>query len=520
MALESCPVRRTKICISSPAPPLTPVKYVTCTAPAKRASPSAAAPAPPPAPPHAPPHVCRCIGRAHSHSRTRPAMALELRNLQPAIELATPTLESVEVPEWAASPASLSLRGSRAYHDVFRLPNAAAWLRDWVYGATRTLDPISRKSVDGATTESTTVFRIHDSLCITPSVSNHWVLVPSSSRDGFTVGFGYVAVVHNSLDWMSAQPGLSGRFAMDNATGETFMTARRESGNLIVAWTQSITTCERVRELLEYEAPAGIGKQPEKLLLRNSFYERRNCRLCGNAATIDQLPSPCTGPTFRKHDTAKGGGIHSLPRIYRRFRGGYFGVCVKTRFHYITGSCEQLGDPRIVPVFMDIRHGAAATNRKMLTKIAKQNASLAAAIASTTTSDTPSMLSDYPASMKNASRQSSLGHSSSDSIDPSSSSIASGIKKRRRGRCIENNPSELPGATQRRRNVDVVDRDTEDYDRICRNRASARKSNAQRKERIARQEAELEFLRDKRVPELENRIQALQQEQKALKARR
>jgi hypothetical protein len=157
---------------------------------------------------------------------------------------------------------------------------------------------------------------------------------PYQSLDGITVGLAYCQVVYDIVDRkMSVQSNEQpfGRFAMDENTGEVFITAFREDNVLYVGWTRSVSTCERVRESFLFHAPPVDGEFPDfsRIILRNSWFERRNCRICGLVDSSGTLAKPCVGGPLRGRlrNAVDFAGFHYKSR---RFRGDYFGTCVKT----------------------------------------------------------------------------------------------------------------------------------------------------------------------------------------------
>ncbi len=300
-------------------------------------------------------------------------------------------------------------------------------------------------------------------------------------------------VTINRLDECSVQPVPCGRFAMDEVTGEVFVTAWNESSLMTIGWTASVSSCERVRELFIFEAPRADGEPPGKPILRNSFYERRDCRLC-NPNT-----PPCRAPAARaravsRHDSA-GRYLFPLQNVYRRFRGCYFGVVVKSVYTPATRGRPQV--VAVVPVICDIRHGVASVARRLRINLRQSALSFGMGPAVGTRMLALEPRRSITARFIEALDSDSGGNASSET---SVCSTAAGSD------------------AKRIRNADNVhDRDSIVHLRKVRNRESAARTNEARKQRIAANKAELLELKTNRLPQLKLRLEQVRYENKRLK---
>lgn len=444
-------------------------------------------------------------------------------------------------PSWAFSQyvyslhksAPLSTRAARTEAQVFRLPNSNAAVRDWLY--TRPdVDAVGEDAFRNAAAESSTIFRMHPArpddpfVEISPTVSNHWLMVPVQSINGVTVGLAYLDVLYQRPgDDLRVPPLPVGKFAIEDATGEVFVTGWGDSDIMIVGWIQSIIKCERKRELLMFVAPALNGLAPEILLRRNSFYERRDCHLCGVGRSIFELPEPCSGVgRTLSDDPTKPAPLLNLATLYRRFRGAYFGFCVKTSYYEreVTGRI-------IVPVFIDVRQGLYLVKQRF-----KANLQLNVDFSLDCQNDGLFGLNPFSSSrlfiLKSSEPVTSHAinwDSPSDGKHKASSEACVETSKMKVGSNsaltdLDLNSSRASSersaspATRRRRRVGVddIDRDTLEFERIRRNRIAAEKSNKQRKLRLQKEKEELEKLKEYKM-ELEARQHQLRVENYVLR---
>jgi len=404
------------------------------------------------------------------------------------------------VPNWGGR---MQLQGNRDYRHIFRLPNKGGWIQKWVYSRVEPTEYVPECAVDNSTAESTTLFRQQAGMAI-PMMSSHWFLCPCQSLNGYTIGLAYMDITLNKLDQYCVGPQPIGRFVMDEESGEVFMTAwSNESKCMTIAWTQSVSSCERVREVLLFEASKFNGEPPGRCLLQNSFYERRDCKLCSVHSNYQEntIP-PCRAPAASAKTISKANPsdyIFPLQTAYRRFRGCFFGVAVKTVHNYgITTGCTPGANSfelnynsrieAIVPIVCDIRHGVASVTRRLRLNLRSSAITFGMGPRVTSrflgldarryiTANVPDGTSDI--------EQRSNGngnHSSNDSTSTDS-----------RGNCTDKE-------TKRRRNADTIfDRNTIGHQRKVRNRLSAQKTNKARKERIDRNKAELEDLKTNNI---------------------
>lgn len=406
-------------------------------------------------------------------------------------ELVTETPPTLTTPAWGLN---MSLQGNRDYQHIFRLPNKGGWIQNWVFSRGAEAELLPEAGIENSTAESTTIFR---ALALTaqamPMMSSHWFLCPFQSCNGFTVGLAYMDVTVDRLDECSVHPVPCGRFAMDEATGEVFMTAWNEASLMTVGWTASVSSCERIRELFIFEAPKKNGEPPGKPILRNSFYERRDCRICGRP----NIP-PCRAPAARaravsRHDSA-GKYLFPLQNVYRRFRGCFFGVVVKSVYSPGTRGPQIVA---AVPVICDIRHGVASVARRL--RINLRQSAFSFGMGPTVGAR---MLALEPrrgvtARFIEALDSDSGGNASSET---SACSTAAGSDAKR----IRNQDN-------------VHDRDSIIHLRKVRNRESAARTNEARKRRIAATKAELIELQTNRLPQLKLRLEQVRYENKRLK---
>ena len=403
-------------------------------------------------------------------------------------------------------------------------------VKEWVY--TRpTMEAIGEEAFEKSAIESSTIFRIESvdknrsSLLITPTVSNHWLLVPCQTINGYTVGLAYLDVLYERKDPGNCVPALKlGRFVLEDRTGEAFLTGWR--GNImIVYWIQSIIKCERVCEILLFQAPPVDGMKPKRLLLRNSFYERRDCRLCGRGPTVGSLGEACSGVNNRlSHDPTAPAPLTNMATLYRRFRGGYFGICIKTRYDQSPILQE------VQPVFVDVRHGLNVVKKRFKNSLRRNVAFVmdgASSVgffgvnprsgsrvmflrAAPVESGYPliAMPSDGDADdiSDDGSRKSGDPyHDSPQSVQQDISSIGS-------FECID----ARKGPRRRVRVEDDLNRRSLPHLRKVRNRESAARSNRIRKMRIEQTKNELQALKG-RIPGLEGRLRELHEENRSLR---
>lgn len=404
----------------------------------------------------------------------------------------------VWAPQWGLS---VDLQGYRDYSHIFRLPNMGGWIQKWVYSRGAETELVPEDALDNSTTESTTIFRcLPNFRQAEPVLSTHWFLCPFKSWNGFTVGLAFLDVQMADLTTTAVAPEACGRFAMDETTGEVFMTSWRAAESLmVVAWTQTISSCERVRELFTFEAEPVDGAPPGRVLLRNSFYERRNCRICGDVVGSNLNP-PCRAPARpRSVRKRRPDDLLPLQTMYRRFRGFFFGTCVKTRYHYTQrddGVSTVVPSSVPVPIILDIRHGIASVSRRLRLNLRRR------ALSFGTDPRVGMLLRPGRLSVNDYPTDSSTGTSEE------SSRTSSGPVARR-----------TPGEARRIRNSDaVLDRDSILHQRRVRNRESAARTNQARKMKLEANMRELEELKT-RMPVLYAKMQQLQLENTQLKAR-
>lgn len=439
-----------------------------------------------------------CTGAMdHSDDAGSTAAALILRvSLADGDTIVTPKTKTLCTPSWAMS---LSLEGDRDYEHIFRLPNKGGWIRKWVYSRAAHAELLPEAALANSTTESTTVYRANPSFgTALPTLSTHWFLCPYQSCNGYTVGLAFMDVSLNRLDALSIHPVECGRFAMDEASGEVFMTAYRDGG-MCIAWTQSISSCERVREILVFEAPPSDGIPPTRILLRNSFYERRDCRLC---LQFGARKPPCRAPAARARALSRVAApdyLFPLQTAYRRFRGSYYGTVVKTRFSYPrspTAMCSPTTHSVAVPIILELRHGIASIARRLKLNLRQSSFSFGV---------------DPRVSQRmlliDGTRAVSAAVDSDNSAESSECSARASPGR-----------SAAAGDAKRIRNADgVLDRDSILHQRKVRNRESAARTNEARKKRILANKAELEHLKCEKLPNLKLREQQLIYENRRLK---
>lgn len=485
-----------------------------------------------------------------------------------------------DAPPWAiaydaAHPQSnghFEVMGSRTYHSIFHLPNLGGVIRKWLF--TRpTIEAISEDSFSNSAVESMTLFRIERiddmlrSLMVTPTVSSHYMFIPCQTINGYTVGLAYLDTTYerdNRDDGMRdnrVPPLRLGRFVIDDSTGEIFCSAWIDN-LMVVAWTQSIIKCERVHEYLLFDAPPD-GTPPRNLLLRNSFFERRSCALCGHGNSIVNLPPPCSGVDNRRlsQDPANQmpNMLTNVASIYRRFRGSYFGVVLKTRY----GADRQPLSQQLVPVFAELKHGLHTVKMGFKNNLRK-NIELVLGAASNDgyfgvnpRSATKSSLlllkacnpvvSDYNEAVEKApedpaeigeSRQARKRRRSTSPLSVvREGSILSTEGDAQSSYSYENNESvgsyegqsaqnqqgsgNSPGTSgagpaRRKRSEDPLKRDSIMHKRKVRNRISAQKSNQLRKMMLDQKKAELAELK-LRLPRMQQYYQDLQRQNQELK---
>lgn len=299
-------------------------------------------------------------------------MALDTLSLSMPPDLASTAILATqglntEAPSWAIAHEAVhphhtglfEVTGSRTFNDIFRIPNMGGVIREWLF--TRpSMEAVGEDAFANSTAESATMVRIENlvqnrSILVTPTVSNHLLLVPCQTINGLTVGLAYIDVTYerdaNIRD--NRVPTLRlGRFAIDDATGETFLTGWSDNV-MVIDWTQSIIKCERVREILLFEAPPD-GTAPINLQLRNSFFQRRHCALCGIGDSINNLPPPCSGINKRiSQDPTRPPTVTNVGSLYRRFRGSYCGIVLKTPY----GPDRRPILQQLVPIIIDSRYG-------------------------------------------------------------------------------------------------------------------------------------------------------------------
>lgn len=363
---------------------------------------------------------------------------------------------------------------------------------------------------------------LHGRIALKASLSSHWFLIPYENINGFLIGLGYCLVVYDQLDRSMSANALDqpcGRFAMDEETGEVFMTAFRPDGLVFVGWTQSISTCQRVRELFLFVAPKEDGQEPHQLVLRNSFYERRNCRMCGLSNQAETLAPPCSGAPRRKTSNPVDFTGFSFPD--RRFRGDYFGICVKTLYDEKT---RRRLRSQAIPILVDIRHASTMVDAAL-----KQH--LRQSVVTQYSFGPRSVLVDLirPAAfLRNWYECMKASANPIDAImeridvNMPSSDDARGLKKSRKRQGIRKTGgndfvSDITKDVQRVRNSDTLDRETLRHERVRRNRAAAQRANMERKRRIEATTAELADLKENILPRMRVRVKDLREENIKLK---
>lgn len=454
------------------------------------------------------------------------------------------------------------------------------------------MEAISEDSFANSAVESMTLFRIEgldrsdQSVLITPTVSSHYLFIPCQTINGYTVGLAYLDILYERDSYgikdNRVPPLRLGRFVIDDATGEMFCTAWMDN-LMVVAWTQSIIKCERVREFLLFEAPKD-GTPPRSLLLRNSFFERRSCALCGLGRSISTLPPPCSGidnrrlsqdPASSAFNNNSSSSSHSssqrqvsrkltnIAAIYRRFRGSYFGVVLKTRY----GTDRQPQSQQLVPVFAELKHGlhtvkvgfknnlrknidfvlGGASNdgyfgmnpRSAAKSLLLLRASNPVEAYPSTTS--AAAITDAEASSHHHHDRLSRAGSVVPSSDDGDSSVHTGSFSshyQRMSRASSPSMSEMWSTTlssvtskqpqeqgvkdvnapKRRRSEDPLERDSVMHKRKVRNRISAQRSNKQRKLALDQKKADLERLKLLQ-PVLEKRLSELRKENEELRVK-
>lgn len=448
--------------------------------------------------------------------------------MPPEVESTTPLATQVVdsfVPAWARTPSGVTLKeygdpdyfkGQRSEADVYRLPNSSQVLRDWLY--TRPdVEAVDEEAFANCAVESSSIFRIEgfgqndSTILVSPSISNHWLLIPVQSINGVTVGLVYLDVLFQRQMADKCVPPLRvGKFAIQDSTGEVFVTGWTENF-MVVGWTQSIIKCERVRELLMYHAPKTNGVRPRNLLLRNSFYERRDCHLCGQGTSLDTLKPPCCGIStnilsdpYKQPLSTSRMRLTDVSTLYRRFRGGYYGVCSKAAY------CNGVMLSRdLVSVFIDVKHGLHSVKQRFRRNLERNcDFSLDCLFGLSPRSSSRLMFLKTSAPLASVYQLAKLSDGSGKrkmsrdrwdrgavanrsmnispiSLDPDTSGVSS-------------ERSTSPARTRRRVGVDEVDRNSIEFERKIRNRIAANKSNLCRKEKLAKEREELRMLKEKR----------------------
>lgn len=450
--------------------------------------------------------------------------------------LATQVLNT-EAPPWAVAHEALrphisghfEVAGSRSFNDIFRIPNMGGVIRDWLF--TRpTIEAVGEDAFANSTAESSTMLRIEGvfqdrNILVTPTVSSHLLLVPCQSINGLTVGLAYIDVTYerdaNILD--NRVPTLRlGRFAIDDATGETFLTGWSDNV-MVVDWTQSIIKCERVREILLFEAPPD-GGTPRNLMLRNSFFQRRHCALCGIGNSINSLPPPCSGINRRiSQDPTKPPTITNVASLYRRFRGSYCGIVLKTPY----GTDHQPVLQQRLPIIIDSKHGLHTVRTSFKNNLRK-NIDIVLGPSSSNgffglhpRSCTKVLLlrAGTPVAADeswDACDTTDGGFSRGSSVDPMHSESPMTVAKRETSMVDPN--QDFIDAPQRCRAEDSLNRESVLHKRKVRNRLSAQRSNKMRKIMLDAKKSELEDLK-LRLPGLRERLAQLKSENHYLRLR-
>eukprot|EP00170_Pyropia_yezoensis_P010110 contig_46092_g10148 len=269
-----------------------------------------------------------------------------------------------------------------SWRRIFRLPELSSWLRMWLLTPASDAEAVPVASLRAAAAEYSEVYRQPPGKApgvplelddMVPRLALTWLLLPTSSVNGLSLGLVWTDVAANALDGdpMVIGPAPSGRFALDEGTGELFATSWRPSNDtLVVAWTASVLSCERVRETIHFDAPAP-NTLPAHIIVRMTFHERRFCRLCGPTTgrsvpppDLSDLPPPCTGsPARRVSSPADFSGFG-----FQGFRGTYFGTVLLSRFAP-AGGTVQGGGPCLAQerrlISIRLRH-ARPERRRML----------------------------------------------------------------------------------------------------------------------------------------------------------
>lgn len=471
-------------------------------------------------------------------------MAALSMHMVPLAEHATLATKSVSshAPSWAVTSTAITtphtgnfeLPGQRSRQNIFRLPDMGGILHDWLYSRPE-MEAIDDEALYKSTTECSTIFRIQDfdpfngTIAVSPAVSNHWFLVPYQTINQFTVGLCYLDVTYQREDGGDNRvpPLQVGRFAMEDETGEVFACGWRDN-IMVVGWIQSVLKCERVRELMLFQAPPD-GQAPTNVLLQNSFYERRDCRLCGIGSSMATLPPPCSGISNRlSGDPTAPRPLVNVASLYRRFRGGYFGVVVKTRY----AAVPEQHYKELVPVYIDVRHGHFEL-RKRFTQSLKKNVNLVVTprrteslfgISPRTNSRLLLLKTNEPVRKSTVLEVNFLDEDDMEiRISPArrrrriDGGSASASPNHESSSDSQHGSADSPGRTMRVRNEDDLDRESVLHMRKIRNRESAARANAQRKKALQEKTQELKKLKTVVVPALEERERNLTAENEALR---
>lgn len=464
-------------------------------------------------------------------------MSSDLPLRMPAHLTATTTLATSSVDSAAPAWVSHDLINPYHLHDfesnvdrqprtIFRIPDMGGPISDWLY--TRpSLEAISEHSFLCSAIESTSVFRIegfthhHDSIQITPSLSSHWLMVPCQSINGFTLGLAFLDIIYQRKNPGNTIPPLPvGRFVLEDSSGEVFVTGWT-ANIMICGWIQSVIKCERKRELLLYKAPSQNGKRPTQVIMRNSFYERRSCHLCGNTQTFSSLPNPCSAINARMTTCPTGDQqLTNVASVYRRFRGAYFGICVKMMYR-----AGRICSKEVQPLFIDIRHGLPAVKRRFRSRLynnvvctgdaVKSLYGLHPATASKVLFFMPKPVkAGYPLIAMPDEQDDNVYHTNT--IDPKHRRSASPSSIRQHA-AAETYPLTVSQLTRRRQRVDDdVQRSSSHHQRKVRNRASAQRSNLRRKLKLQKDRQDLELFKGQ-LPTLRAKQQALLLENRRLR---
>ncbi|CAN8062986.1 unnamed protein product [Agarophyton chilense] len=445
--------------------------------------------------------------------------------------LATSSVDS-DAPLWVTNDIINPLHlpnfdhaAERRHRRIFRIPDRGGAIANWLYTRPEP-EAISEDAFRKSAIESTTVFRMEGlsrdghAITITPSLSSHWLMVPVQSLNGFTMGIAFLDILFQREKSDNTVPPLPvGRFVLEDATGEVFVTGWTDD-IMICGWIQSVISCERVRELLLYKAPAFNGLKPTQLLLRNSFFERRACHLCGHGRTFSSLPHPCFGRNKRPESLSSiMDNITNVSSVYRRFRGAYFGLCIKTNFS--SGQTTK----ELQPVFIDIRHGLPSIRGRLYNSLRKNVAfeipltsyfGLHPSASSKLLYFQPEPvevgypLITLPEEGKNGPPLEESSHTSyphvpspqsiqRESASASSDGVVNGAKGPRRRRRVDDEIGRMSAAHRRR----------------VRNRESAQRSNQLRKQRLAQDRSELNQYKAI-IPALKKKYEELLKEQISL----